>query len=95
MPLHKQENQNLSFIPLKCKAVRKCPEPHKFLSLLYLADDFAGAAQRLYHLLAFLAPANGVIRLLQKVIKLVCAIHILKKFFLHLVFGEPEERAGG
>lgn len=57
-------------------------------SLLHLADDLAGAAEALHHLLALLPSAYGVVALLQQIIQLVVAVHVLQQFTLHLVLGE-------
>lgn len=58
--------------------------------LLDLADNLASTAQTLDHLLTLLPPADGVVALLEQIVQLVVAIHVLQKLALHLVLGEPE-----
>ena len=60
--------------------------------LLNLADNFAGTAQALDHLLALLPPADGVVALLEQIVQLVVAIHVLQKLALHLILGKPETK---
>lgn len=60
----------------------------EFFALLDLADDLAGAAEALNHLLAFLAPACGVVAFLEELIQFVGAVHVFEELALHLVLGE-------
>lgn len=56
--------------------------------LLDLADDLAGLAEGLDHLLALLSSADGEVTLFEEVIQGVAAVHILQKLLLHLVLGK-------
>ena len=57
-------------------------------SLLNLADNFACPRQALHHLLALLAPADSVVRLLQQVVHVLLPVELLEELGLHGVLGE-------
>lgn len=57
-------------------------------SLLNLANDLARPRQALHHLLALLAPADGVVRLLQQVVHVLLPVKLLEELGLHGFFGE-------
>jgi hypothetical protein len=56
--------------------------------LLNLADNLTRPAQALDHLLALLAPADRVVRLLQQVVHVLLPVQLLEQLGLHRVFGE-------
>lgn len=56
--------------------------------LLNLANNLTGTRQTLHHLLAFLSSSDGVIALLEEIIKSVGTVHVLEEFALHLILGE-------
>jgi len=53
---------------------------------LHLTNNLIRTAQALDHLLTLLASALGVVALLEQVVQLCCAVHLLQKFALHFVF---------
>ena len=55
--------------------------------LLNLADNLAGPRETLHHLLALLPSADRVVALLEQVIELAVAVHVLQQLALHFVFG--------
>ena len=57
-----------------------------FMELLHLADDLAGLAERLDHLLALLPAADGIIAFLEQVVDAVGPVHVLQEFSLHFFF---------
>ena len=59
--------------------------------LLNLANNLARPAQALNHLLALLAPADGVVRLLQQVVHVLLPVQLLEQLGLHRVFGESSK----
>ena len=59
-------------------------------TLLHLADDLAGFTETFHHLLALLAPPDGIIALFEKVIKFLRPVHLLEQFPLHFIFRVPE-----
>ena len=63
---------------------REIEEP----SLLNLADNLACPRQALHHLLALLAPADGVVRLLQQVVHVLLPVELLEELGLHGVLCE-------
>lgn len=52
-------------------------------SSLHLSNNLTGFAKTFNHLLTFLSPADGVLALLEKLIKFLRFVHVLEKFFLH------------
>lgn len=52
-------------------------------SSLHLSNNLTGFAKTFNHLLTFFSPADGVLALLEKVIKFLRFVHVLEKFFLH------------
>ena len=65
------------------------------IPLLDLADDLARASEALDHLLALFPPADGVVALLEQVVQLVIAVHVLEQLALHSVLGEPRDGVNG
>ena len=65
--------------------------PPVTLLLLNLADNLARPAQALDHLLALLAPADRVVRLLQQVVHVLLPVQLLEQLGLHRVFGESSK----
>lgn len=61
--------------------------PVPVTDLLHLADNLAGATERLDHLLALLPSPNGVVTLLEQIVKLGCAVHLVEEFALHIFLG--------
>ena len=57
-------------------------------SLLDLAHDLTRPRQTLHHLLTLLAPADGVVRLLQQVVHVLLPVKLLEKLGLHGFLGE-------
>jgi hypothetical protein len=70
-----------------------CPSHKYLISLLNLANNLARPAQALNHLLALLAPADGVVRLLQQVVHVLLPVQLLEKLGLHRVFGESGKKS--
>ena len=58
---------------------------------LHLTDNLSRTLQRLYHLLALLAAADGVVALLEQVVQLALPIQVLEQLLLHLLLGEPNQ----
>ncbi len=57
--------------------------------LLHLTDNLLCATKTLDHLLAFLPPPDGVVALLEQIVKLVGPVHLLQQLALHVFFRVP------
>lgn len=59
------------------------------LPLLHLADNLAGLAERLNHLLALLPSSNRKVAFLEQIVHIVSPVHVFEELTLHLVLGKP------
>ena len=74
---------------IKKKKLKLKLQWHAERQLLHLTDNLAGSRQTLHHLLTLFSSTDRVVALLEQVVQLRVAVHVLQQFALHAILGEP------